>query len=197
MTDRGNYVGTASGAKFYIMDPQVADVRKADVFDSLSRICRYNGHVNPNDPDLIYSVAQHCVHVAEWLLWRYGDPALALAGLHHDDHEYVGHDLMRPIKHLAGKLVERVPVVQAVIEEALHIPDVGTLGRSRIAEADEVLLVTEIRDLRAPGLAVHSELDALPDPIPMRLTVWTVSHARYAMMDLDARLRVMHNKGVK
>lgn len=82
-----------------------------DVAYALGGICRYNGHT-----DVHYSVAEHSVHVARWLLNAYVQPLnirkaaglvelpvtprrdLALAGLLHDAHEAYTADLTHPLQ---------------------------------------------------------------------------------------------------
>lgn len=73
--------------------PDVKDVRLDDIAHHLAMVNRFGGAC-PKP----YSVAQHAVHVAELVLELSGDPAWALAALHHDSAEaYIG-DQRRPIK---------------------------------------------------------------------------------------------------
>lgn len=90
-----NWVGvieTNSGIKFNIEYPTPEMVDIHDIATALGMICRYNGQV-PS----FYSVAEHSVRVAEWLIQN-GHPELALEGLMHDAAEaYIG-DIVRPMK---------------------------------------------------------------------------------------------------
>src|ERR1700683_336889 len=89
MADRGAWIVTFSGRRFYVLDPRPSDVRIEDIAHSLSLQCRFNGHVKN-----FYSVAQHSVLVSERC-----DPADALYGLLHDASEaYIG-DMSAPLKH--------------------------------------------------------------------------------------------------
>lgn len=83
-----------SGCRVDPLDLQPADVNIADIARSLSRQCRYNGHVGG-----FLSVARHSIWVAEALV-EHG-PKMQLIGLLHDAAEaYIG-DMIRPLKHRA------------------------------------------------------------------------------------------------
>lgn len=80
-----------------LVDPlnlQPDDIDINDIARSLSRQCRYNGHVGG-----FLSVARHAVWVAELVMDETGDPQLALEALHHDDAEAYLSDMIRPLKH--------------------------------------------------------------------------------------------------
>lgn len=89
MTDRGPWLQTHSGLRYYPLAPRSEDVFLGDIAHSLSQICRYGGHSQHH-----YSVAQHSVLVSEEVF-----SAAALPALLHDAAEaYVG-DWPRPLKH--------------------------------------------------------------------------------------------------
>lgn len=69
-----------------------------DIAHALSRLCRFNGHT-PNH----YSVAEHCVHMAEYLLPV--SQNLAFEALMHDSHEAYTGDVITPIKQLVPDFV--------------------------------------------------------------------------------------------
>jgi hypothetical protein len=66
------WLQTNSGGRFYPFNPRVEDVNIADIAHALSLLCRYGGHV-----DRFYSVAEHCVLMADWVLHETGDRQLA------------------------------------------------------------------------------------------------------------------------
>ncbi|MDO4254358.1 MAG: hypothetical protein Q4C81_04310 [Kocuria sp.] len=85
---RGNWMQTYTGRRFYPLDSRPEDVDVVDVAHALSMQCRYNGHVR-----LFMSVAEHCVLVSRLVPSEH-----ALWGLLHDATEaYVG-DMVRPLK---------------------------------------------------------------------------------------------------
>jgi len=45
MSDRGNYMTTCSGGRFYPQDPRESDIKLEDIAHALSQLCRYGGHL--------------------------------------------------------------------------------------------------------------------------------------------------------
>ncbi len=89
--DRGNYITTFSGGKFWPLDPHADEVLIADIAHAESNICRFNGHSKQH-----YSVAQHSL-VISYLLEHVG---LGLAGLLDDAPEVYLCDIPSPMKVL-------------------------------------------------------------------------------------------------
>src|SRR5438093_1391342 len=114
MTDRGDWMQTYSGAKFYPMHPRAEDVDPIDIAHSLSLLCRYNGHL-----DRFYSVGEHCVLMSQAV-----GPENALWALLHDATEaYVG-DMVRPLKLQQPSFVEAEDRVMAAICERFGLDPV-------------------------------------------------------------------------
>lgn len=101
----GDWICTASGQKFWPLDPRVEDFNDYDIAHSLALRCRFGGHTRE-----FYSVAQHATLVLDivenaldtkhWFenddaTWRWH--ALTWA-LHHDDAEAYLCDVPRPLK---------------------------------------------------------------------------------------------------
>ncbi len=128
-----------SGHRFYPLEPKASDVYIIDIAHALARKCRFTGHTRD-----FYSVAEHCVRVAEMLPQRW-----KLRGLLHDGSEYVLPDVAAPIKVLPEfqwfrALEDRV---QTAIYERFGLdgddpPDVKY--------CDLILCATEKRDLLVP-----------------------------------------------
>ena len=95
---------TVSGRKIDVSNPDPADIVIEDIAWALSRMPRFSGHSIPYTP---YSVAQHCIQVAEDLK-DYG-PDIQLYGLLHDAAEAYINDLPSPVKH--------IPEIHAVIKK--------------------------------------------------------------------------------
>lgn len=92
------YFVTYTGYPFDVTDPTTwtydARAQRTDIAQSLSNLCRYNGHTQ------YYSVAEHSVWVADLLHDQGYSPEVQRLGLWHDATEaYVG-DVPRPYKHL-------------------------------------------------------------------------------------------------
>ncbi len=132
---RGPWINTVSGLRFYPLDPRPEEIIASDIAWSLSMICRFNGGLRR-----FFSVAQHCVMVAENV-----PPDLALAGLLHDASEaYVG-DVITPLKAiLDGKFKELEHRIDRAIFEKF---EVAYPMDPEIKAADKRAVATEIRDL--------------------------------------------------
>lgn len=92
---RNPWIQTSAGIAFDLLDPRPEMVDfEVDIAEGLSRIARFNGHVRSGP----YSVAQHSVMGADFLLRETGDETLAAFFLLHDAHEaYIG-DIATPVK---------------------------------------------------------------------------------------------------
>ncbi len=93
----GDWMQTYTGRQYWPCDPRSNEVHLIDIAHALSLMCRYAGHCIQH-----YSVAEHSVHMARWLLRQYG-PTVAMYGLLHDATEAYCVDVPRPLKpHLAN-----------------------------------------------------------------------------------------------
>lgn len=133
MTDRGNFIYTFTGRKFYFLDPRPEDICLEDIAHALSNLCRYTGHGK------FYSVAEHSVHVTNYLALTNTQVSLLQAALLHDATEaYVG-DMSKPLKTLLPAYDEiESRVADAVAKRFGLQPD------PRIKHADLVMLATEL-----------------------------------------------------
>ncbi len=91
--DRPEAISTWSGRYIEPLHPQPEEVCIEDIAHALSRLCRYNGHVQH-----FLSVARHSIWVAEHVYTLTGDPKLGLQGLLHDGAEAYLSDVPRPVK---------------------------------------------------------------------------------------------------
>ena len=156
MRDKFNtsILATYTGGIFDLEDPKPEMVCIEDIAHSLAHQCRYTGHTRQ-----FYSVAQHCVLMAENDDLP-GDPMAKL--LHDADEAYIG-DIAKPWKRLlcvstpnknpnsrfpslgdlssVGKFEDKI---QSVIGLAL---DVDLTHSAEVKEADIRMMATEIRDL--------------------------------------------------
>lgn len=93
--ERGAYIGTYSGTKFYPLNPRPNDIHLLDIAHSLGKQCRYTGHTSE-----FYSVAEHSVLLARYALGTHNDLSLARCALMHDASEAYVSDVPRPLKPL-------------------------------------------------------------------------------------------------
>ena len=134
---RGYNMTLASGRAVYPLDMRPEDIHIEDIAASLSRICRFNGHLRHDVEH--YSVAQHSVHVSHLV-----DPFFAREALLHDATEaYVG-DMVRPLKVDLADYNEIERRVWIAVAERFNLP---VNMSPRIKHADNVALATEFRDI--------------------------------------------------
>lgn len=98
------YLETVSGRKVDVSNPDPSTIVIEDIAWALSRMPRFSGHSIPYVP---YSVAQHCIRVAEELK-PYGK-LMQMHGLLHDAAEAYINDLPSPVKH--------IPEIHTVIKQ--------------------------------------------------------------------------------
>ena len=136
--DRGPWMQTHSGLHVHLCGPTPREIRLLDIAHALSRLARFNGHTYGPHP---YSVAQHCVWVAEELPKEY-----ALWGLLHDAHEaYIG-DITTPVAlaltadsgHNRSVVFDLKRRVQRAIHEKFALPwPLPLKAAARIHGADQ------------------------------------------------------------
>lgn len=92
LAGRGDWMITASGRRFYPLDPRPEDISIVDIAHQLARLCRYGGAVEG-----WCSVAEHSVLLAQHFVGK-GERRLAQWALLHDAAEAYINDLIRPVK---------------------------------------------------------------------------------------------------
>lgn len=150
VTDRGPFIGTYLRSRFYPFDPRPEEVYLEDIAQSLSMICRFNGHI-----DRFYSVAEHSVYMSR-LATNDLDKKWCL--LHDATEAYVG-DMIRPLKKQMKQFEDVEELVFKVIAEKFGLPPELSAEVHRL---DNVLCSTEKRDLIPYG----EPWAFMPDPSP-------------------------------
>lgn len=182
---------TYTGKTFDLLNPTPDMVCIEDIAHSLAYQCRYTGHTKK-----FYSVAQHCVLMAE-------NPELlgdSLDKLLHDaDETYIG-DIARPWKELLlvwrGGAVERPkPVrdfeqkIQDVIGLALRV-DLKHSAEVKIS--DIRMMATEIRDLMPvmPDLSIWAiGIEQANNPVSQIIDSWEPDYAEHRFLRAYKKLR--------
>jgi hypothetical protein len=164
MNDRGAWIATFTGKRFYPLDPRKEDIDINDIVHALSNQSRFAGHCTQ-----FYSVAQHSVLVSLMC-----DPDDMLWGLLHDASEAYLVDVPSPIKHLPEFQVYRdaEKKLMDVICDTFGIP---TQEPTSVKLADKRILATEARDLtmnEGRGWAVMHE------PYEFHIHPWAPEYAR-------------------
>lgn len=167
----GDWIYTASGRKFWPLDPRPDEIHIQDIAEHLSGICRWNGACSPK-----YSVAEHSVRVARAaearLRGRCQTPErirlVALAGLLHDASEAYLCDLVSPMK--GSRALKRIyegfeAGLMAAVWERFGLPEGLPLD---VMWADQILRATEFRDLMRNCPEVPGSLRGIA-PLPERI----------------------------
>lgn len=171
-TERGRNMATASGLPFWPMTPKVEDIRIEDIAASLSRLCRFNGHLR--DDVEMYSVAQHSVLVSYDVPSRY-----ALEGLLHDAAEaYVG-DCIKPLKMMLPEREVWEHRIDRVIRLKFDLPGHKS---DCVRAADYRAVLTERRDVLPDVTAVDWGDTPKDSPWPQIIRPWYSLYARNRFM---------------
>jgi len=143
-----SWISTWSGKQIHPLDPKPEEVCLEDIAHGLSRKCRYNGQSH------FYTVAEHCVHLADWCLWGVSNPEerkfIALHALLHDAAEAYLPDVTSPIKVLFPDFEKHEDKLLAVIFEALGLPPICPAGAKVIKDIDKRIILNE-RDRVLPN----------------------------------------------
>jgi hypothetical protein len=199
--NRGHWMQTRSGRKFYPEDPRPEDIDIEDIAHALSLVNRFGGHTP--EP---YSVAQHSVLVANEVERRSQSPhpmlpaggwrPLILWGLLHDASEAYLGDIVWPLKQaslMQGYKVLEANVMTAIVERFALLREEPAIVKA----CDLTLLATEKRDVMCESGRSLSEHEARTmveaevarertgewhsdhvEPLPTRIVVWQARAAR-------------------
>lgn len=139
----GAWFQTFSGTQFYLTDPHPDDVSIEDIAHALGSVGRFGGHTRQ-----FYSVGQHSVHccdlVAEWHPDNY---LLQLYTLLHDASEAYLGDVVRPLKYAMPNYRQFESRMMDVIYQGLKLAPPLPDEEAIVKCADDILLMTERRDL--------------------------------------------------
>ena len=178
---KGDYIQTFTGRKFWPLEPRPDEVCIDDIAHALSMLCRYNGHCLK-----FYSVAEHSVHVAQWLLDNGYPCETILAGLLHDATEAYVADVPRPLKQSLPTYKDAENKVWRAIAARYGL---DAELPAEVHEADNRILSDEIQQNMKP-MEWHAGHD---DPLGVELEFWTPAQAEREFISmfrfLDQRRR--------
>lgn len=180
---------TASGRLVDLMNPRVEDIDFGDIAEHLAKENRFNG----GTPGVSYSVAEHLCRGADAIFEETGDPTMAGCFLIHDAPEAYLKDDVRPKKKtvaliaqqqfgvLSGSIMSAFDQMTVnfdrVIAAAAGLPyPWPAVVASMVEYFDEVMLVTEWRDLKKTPLPMG--LTRKVTPLPDEIVPWHWSAAR-------------------
>ena len=141
------WIQTYSGKRFDVNDPQADSIAIEDIAHSLALQVRFNGHCSR-----YYSVAEHSVNLADWVLHETGDRKAAFSALMHDASEAYLCDIPKPIKPLLTNYREIEDRITTVIADAFGFdypfPNIVKEADARITLDERAALFETVQDLR-------------------------------------------------
>jgi len=171
MSDRGNYMTTCSGGKFYPQDPRESDIKLDDIAHALSQLCRYGGHLKR-----FYSVAEHCIHICRAAPMEFKREALM-----HDASEAYLVDMPRPIKAMMPQYTVLEKGIERVIANKFRLrypwpPEIKAL--------DNAILLTEWNTLGCGDAEVLNIIGGNGEkPLGVTLRGWAPEVAKRLFID--------------
>lgn len=179
----GDWCQTFTGKMFWPIDPRPEEVCIEDIAHALSLQCRFAGHCRE-----FYSVAEHSVRVSEAVAdlleaspTGESDRIVVLKALLHDAAEAYCVDLPRPIKRASAMGKEYMQIedrIHAAIFQHFDLtPDLPDV----IKNFDNVLLMTEMRDIMAAPPRAWPESQAF-QPLAGKLEPWSSRKAETLFM---------------
>lgn len=173
-------IHTVSGRWVDPLAPEAGSIEIGDIAQALANQCRFGGHCRA-----FYSVAQHCVLVADVCRERGGSAAEALAALMHDAGEAYLVDLPHPLKH-RSPLGPPYRLAEARLEEAIRARfDLAPAG-PEVKAIDRALLATERRAIASTG-DPWPELEGV-EPLEIEIDPWPPERARREFLERFERL---------
>jgi hypothetical protein len=158
----GDWMQTHGGRQFWPLDPRPDEISIQDIASALSNLCRYGGHCLR-----FYSVAEHCVHVA-----NAAPKGFQLTALLHDASEAYLQDVIRPIKsHLTNYFQ-----IEAALESAIS-SRFGTVHPmpAEVKRIDNAILADERDQIMAKPPA---DWKLAEPPLGVTLHCWSPERAR-------------------
>ena len=116
--ERGDWVETFSGLRFYALDPRENEISIIDIAHSQSLMCRFNGQSK-----FFYSIASHSIVVKKLLEYMNAPLIVQLQGLLHDASEAYICDIPTPIKGALTNYHDIEAKIMDVIFKKYNIPN--------------------------------------------------------------------------
>ena len=161
------WMTTNSGVRFDLLDPTPEMFNIDDIAHSLSQSCRYNGHTDGH-----YSVAEHCVLLADYFRSRQASKRFCLTVLLHESDEPYFGDMISPLKGIMPKFKEITTHAQFVASQRF-----GTIWPvpNEIHSADTRIRQDEIHYCMEN---CHELMDPDVEPLGIKPKMWTSEVAK-------------------
>lgn len=159
------WILTASGGRFWPLDPRPEDVRIEDIAHALSNLCRFTGHSRR-----FYSVAEHSIigsyHCRYPLRFLLHDAAEAYIGDWATPVKSQVYAVHSPLRYDVSSMRDVEKRIHAAIENALSLPPMTADEEAEVKRVDLVMLATEKRDLLPATPWAWSHLPAGVESLP-------------------------------
>jgi len=139
------WVTTYSGIQFFCLNPDPGSVRILDIAHGLSNICRYMGQCRE-----FYSVAEHCVRMAEYLQRTRHITFMSAMALFHDAPEAYLSDINSTLKDRLPEYKRIEEGIASVIYKVYGVPTKGLVAAqcgAAVKELDVLIRTAEVRSL--------------------------------------------------
>lgn len=170
---RGNWMETVSGQRFYPLDPREDEIHIEDISHALAHICRFGGHVRR-----FYTVAEHCVLMADAALDAgFGEDTVKHMLLHDATEAYVG-DMVRPLKRA-------IPHYEAIEDNLWDVIvtrfDLAAPGLTKpvVKEYDNRILLDERNAVCNPSNNLWGPEFASLTPLGVAIQAWEPAQAEF------------------
>lgn len=180
------WIRTYTGRRFPFLAPTKDDIDIDDMAHALSLINRYNGHT-----PLPYSVAQHCLLVAD-LAEEMSGPSFRLEALLHDAPETYTGDVTRPLKHALGRaFLDIEDSCTRAVRKWANLPKLpdGYDWHSAVHIADNAALQLEAKYML--GVDVVKEWGCAPIVCPTMSMSWYCREVRPQIVEEAWRALVL------
>lgn len=166
-----SYVGTNTGKRIDLLNPDPDQFTIEDIANNLSKICRFNGQLRD-----WYSVAEHSIHVAELVPKEF-----KLQALLHDASEGYICDIPTPLKRILGDAYSDIEQrIQGAIAVKFGVPLISLAPC--VKQADMVMVVTERDALQESPLVWGGEYETCMRYPKFRREYHTPPEARRAFL---------------
>ncbi|TGQ19585.1 hypothetical protein EN860_019680 [Mesorhizobium sp. M00.F.Ca.ET.217.01.1.1] len=155
---------TFTARQFWPLDARPEEVHIEDIAHALSLQCRYAGHCRN-----FYSVAEHSVLIARWLVDVGESVETALAGLMHDATEAYLVDMPRPVKRSLHEYRIHEAALWRVIAKRYGLPEELP---AIVHGADQRIIADELVNMLP--MAWHGKHDS---PLGVKLELWSPNRA--------------------
>lgn len=184
------WIQTFTGRKFDLTNLSFNEIDIVDIAAGLSKVCRFAGQC-----PCFYSVAEHCVLGAYYILRQYPDhpnrDRLAMEFLLHDATEAYLGDISYPLKQLIGPEYKRMEseldkvIRSQLINSSYKIPSEDL---EIISNLDTSMCVVE-RDYMMPTKHRWSDKYENAERVPIDLELWSPQVAFDQYLDIYASIR--------